>query len=263
MHVNMVGHPLWFYSWPNSGWLQSKSRIRDTQWNTVNDGVALGKHLHWYCGFPGWSMWPEAVQENSLANADLCLLKALNHHNQTWILFCCWLSNGWMGSAFQIKMEIYPCTGPWCVEHQHQCSTWWWTVFPNSLQIPDQHGQLPFQLALDFEAPSQVLQLMVQTFLDAMHILDQQGKLPLHSALDQMSLDVLDLLVKSYPESVHMKNRLGYLPLKIWCYTMSFWWSTIWYNQWFAIKVIVGILAQIHSSTWWAWHFAITWGLTM
>ena len=84
---------------------------------------------------------------------------------------------------------------------------------------PDQ--LLPLHVALDTldTTPTEVIQVLLNAYPDAVRVPDVDGLLPLAYACDNgVNPKVLELLLTTYPDSVHYKDNEGWTPLHHACY---------------------------------------------
>jgi ankyrin repeat protein len=76
-------------------------------------------------------------------------------------------------------------------------------------------GELPLQRTCRKNAPLNVIQLLVETWPDAVKEKSYHDWLPLHFACSNkyVPLNVIQLLVKTWPDAVKEKTKNGWLPL--------------------------------------------------
>jgi ankyrin repeat protein len=87
----------------------------------------------------------------------------------------------------------------------------------NHIRKPTIGNDLPVHLACKYNGSLEVIQLLLDSYNEAIYIRGKKGSLPLHfacSGVDKSAVeDVVALLIKKYPNSVSVRDYQGYLPL--------------------------------------------------
>ena len=80
-------------------------------------------------------------------------------------------------------------------------------------------NKTPLHVACIFQAPKDVISLMLNANHDAIREADESGKLPLHRAASSSricaSFEVIELLIKAYPMSIFNKDSTNLMPIEL------------------------------------------------
>jgi hypothetical protein len=96
---------------------------------------------------------------------------------------------------------------------KRQCSTW---IVRKETNGKLRWRLLPLHAACIFQAPSMIIELLLQESPQSAAAKDDQGMLPLHLAFRQqpMNFTVIEELMTAYPAAVTVKDRRGRTPLQ-------------------------------------------------
>ena len=86
-----------------------------------------------------------------------------------------------------------------------------------SVAIPNKSGLLALHKACHFDAPIEMMKLIIKKYPDCIKAKDKHGNLPIHflflSLFSPPDSDKLNLLLKCYPNALSVTNHKGFLPL--------------------------------------------------
>jgi len=84
--------------------------------------------------------------------------------------------------------------------------------YPEAVLEKNDYGHTPLHYAL-MDAPRSIIECMLLAAPNAIRVKDSHGSLPLHHATKHKNSDAMELLVDAYPEAVLEKDSLGNTPL--------------------------------------------------
>jgi hypothetical protein len=97
----------------------------------------------------------------------------------------------------------------------NECKLYRYRHSPTPAPIQNHAGQLPLHMACSGGAPVEVIQCLLDAFLEGCKQEEYNGSLPLHVACKykDVDLEVVRCLVERFPASVSWKDQAGCLPI--------------------------------------------------